>query len=122
MNLKITGLICALAGAFGSVAIIPQASAASSPKDFRADADGGSIGGDLNEPGPLAPCLIADPTNTPLNVRTAPNGRVIANVINGSRAKIIDSTTDQNGKPWVYIADATGKPIGWVFRQFITCK
>ncbi len=68
------------------------------------------------------PCLIADPTGTPLNVRTAPYGKIIETVLNGTRVSVIDRTIDKTGKLWVYIADDTGKPIGWVYKNYITCR
>jgi hypothetical protein len=70
-----------------------------------------------------AECVVADPTPTPLNVRTAPNGRVIATLDNGQSVYIIDRTLDRQSRAWVYVGDSeTDKPVGWVFREFIVCK
>jgi hypothetical protein len=72
-----------------------------------------------------AECVVADPSPTPLNVRTAPSpyGRVIATLDNGQSVEIIDHATDNHLRPWVYVADSeTGKPLGWVFREYIVCK
>jgi hypothetical protein len=70
-----------------------------------------------------AECTVADPTPTPLNVRTAPNGRVIATLDNGQSVYIIDHTLDRQSRAWVYVGDSeTDKPLGWVFREFIVCK
>jgi hypothetical protein len=70
-----------------------------------------------------AGCIVADPTPTPLNVRTAPNGRIVAALDNGQSVNIIDHADDEQLRPWVYVSDPeTDKPIGWVFRQFIVCK
>jgi hypothetical protein len=67
-------------------------------------------------------CRVMDPTGTPLNLRTGPNGRIIGTLPNGVLVSVIDRTTDANGKPWVYIASLeTGQPLGWVFREFIAC-
>jgi hypothetical protein len=67
-------------------------------------------------------CRVMDPTGTPLNVRTAPNGRIAGNLPNGLLVSVIDSSSDQNGKAWVYIAKySNGQPIGWVFREFLSC-
>ena len=64
-------------------------------------------------------CRIADPTGTPLNVRTAPQGRVIGTLPNGFLASILEQSTDRFGKSWVYVADyGSGRPIGWIYRQF----
>jgi hypothetical protein len=70
-----------------------------------------------------AECIVADPTPTPLNVPTAPNGRVIATLDNGQSVYIIDRTLDRQSRAGVYVGDSeTDKPIGWVFREFVVCK
>jgi hypothetical protein len=67
-------------------------------------------------------CRILDPTGTPLNVRTAPNGQVIGTVPNGMLVSVIDQRDDNRGRSWVYVAaHDSGRPIGWVFREFIAC-
>jgi hypothetical protein len=63
-----------------------------------------------------------DPTGTPLNVRTSPNGNVIAALPNGMLVSVIDRAIDQRGRGWFYIKHYdTGQPIGWVIREFIAC-
>ncbi len=70
-----------------------------------------------------AECIVADPTPTPLNARTAPNGRIIATLDNGQQVTIIDRADDERMRSWVYVSDPeTGQPIGWVFRSYIVCK
>lgn len=67
-------------------------------------------------------CRVLDPTGTPLNVRTAPNGVTIGTIANGVLVTVIDRTFDAAGKPWVYVAGFdNGRPIGWIFREFIAC-
>jgi hypothetical protein len=67
-------------------------------------------------------CKVTDPTGTPLNVRSAPNGKVIGTLGNGVLVSVIEYKDDANGKPWVDVADyKTKKPIGWVFREFVSC-
>ncbi len=90
----------------------------------QAESDGGSIGGGGpgRKPSAVPGCVVADPTPTPLNMRTAPNGQIIGTVENGTRVSILDSATSQKGEPWVYIADDQGKPMGWVYRRFINCR
>jgi hypothetical protein len=35
---------------------------------------------------------------------------------------IVESKNAANGKPWVKVQHAeTKKPIGWVFREFVSC-
>jgi hypothetical protein len=69
-----------------------------------------------------AECIVADPSPTPLNVRTAPYGRVVGVLANGYLVSILDTAFDVKGHPWVYVADETGTPLGWVYREFIVCK
>lgn len=67
-------------------------------------------------------CRVMDPTGTPLNVRTAPYGRIVDTLDNGMLVTTRDVTTDRSGRAWVYISDLdTGKPIGWVYREYIAC-
>ena len=69
---------------------------------------------------PTSSCIIADPTPTPLNVRTMPYGAVIRTIENGSHVHIIDERADQSGNSWVYVADS--KPLGWVYKKYVLCK
>jgi hypothetical protein len=70
----------------------------------------------------LADCVVADPTPTPLNVRSAPNGRVVGTLSNGQSVHIVDRTVDAEGRDWVYVGYSARDPIGWVFRDFVVCK
>ena len=69
-----------------------------------------------------AECIVADPSPTPLNVRTAPYGRIVGALENGQVVSVLDSSMDNQGRPWVYVADNTGNPLGWVYREYIVCK
>jgi uncharacterized protein YraI len=67
-------------------------------------------------------CRVMDPTGTPLNVRTGPNGEIVGNLPNGLLVSVIDRTRDGRGRSWVYVSDLqSGRPIGWVFREFVSC-
>jgi hypothetical protein len=66
-------------------------------------------------------CVVADPTGSPLNIRTSPNGKVVGKIGNGERIRISDQTTE-NGKEWAYISNAASRPMGWVFRKFLECR
>ncbi len=67
-------------------------------------------------------CKVTDPTGTPLNVRAKPNGKITGTLANGTLVAIVESAADANGKPWVRVeAYTTKKPIGWVFREFVSC-
>jgi len=66
-------------------------------------------------------CSVTDPTGTPLNIRAAPQGQVIATIENGILVSIIESSTDAKGKSWAHVADKNRRPLGWVYREFVTC-
>lgn len=69
-----------------------------------------------------AKCRVMDPTGTPLNIRTVPNGRIIGNLPNDMIVTVIDHAADRSGKTWVYISRySDGGPIGWVYKTFIAC-
>jgi len=72
-------------------------------------------------PAPTA-CRVMDPTGTPLNVRTSPNGNAVGSLANGVQVIILDSTS-RSGKNWVYVGRADNRvPIGWVFRDYLVCQ
>ena len=65
-----------------------------------------------------AECIVPDPTPTPLNVRAAPNRRIIAALDNGQSVTDIDHADDEQLRAWIYVSDSeTDKPIGWVFSK-----
>ncbi len=71
-------------------------------------------------------CVVADPSGTPLNVRLAPNGRIVDELANGTWVHI-DDVRREHGKAWAYVAESTpsgriGLPIGWVFRDYLNCR
>ena len=77
-----------------------------------------------NDPPPSVDkrCVVVDPTGTQLNVRTSPNGRIVGTIANGVTVPILDNSVDNRRKSWVYIGEYnSGKPVGWVFREFISC-
>jgi hypothetical protein len=67
-------------------------------------------------------CRVTDPTGTPLNLREFPNGAIAGHLRNGALVTVVGAAPDHNGKPWVHISDfETGRPLGWVFREFVSC-
>ena len=66
-------------------------------------------------------CRVADPTGTPLNIRTTPNGTIVSTFRNGDPVTILDSQRDRKGSMWVYVATPEFKPIGWVYRRYLDC-
>ena len=69
-----------------------------------------------------AECVVVDPTSTPLNMRTVPNGQVMATIANGQAVRMLSQTKDSRGRPWANIADANLRPLGWVFREYLVCR
>ena len=67
-------------------------------------------------------CLVADPTGTPLNVRTEPNGRIVGTLDNGVLVTIRDVTSSY-GKAWARVSAGNDlAPLGWVFRNYLNCE
>jgi hypothetical protein len=69
-----------------------------------------------------AQCIIADPTGSPLNVRTGPNGKVVQTLENGISVRIVSSTADSQGREWSRIESTEGGMVlGWAFKPFLKC-
>lgn len=64
-------------------------------------------------------CRVEDPTGTPLNVRTAPNGAILTTLANGTAVEIVDEMKDGT-KRWLFIAQE-GARLGWVFGAYVAC-
>lgn len=64
-------------------------------------------------------CTIADPTGTPLNIRDAPNGRVVMTLSNGTRVKRAGER-NLGGKRWSLVANEAGA-LGWAFSAYLDC-
>jgi hypothetical protein len=68
-------------------------------------------------------CRVMDPTGTPLNVRTSPNGKIIDTLPNRMLVSIVDQIFDENHRAWVFLKRGTDdEPIGWVDREVIGCS
>lgn len=48
-------------------------------------------------------CQVTDPTGTPLNVRTEPNGQVINKLRNGREVYILEIAYDSQDRPWAKV-------------------
>ncbi len=66
-------------------------------------------------------CVVADPSGTPLNVRTAPNGRIVGALHNGTRVVVRETEYDGGGRPWAYVTPVGPGRAGFVFRDFLDC-
>lgn len=67
-------------------------------------------------------CVVADPSGTPLNVRSAPGGRILGALHNGAAVRLLDSSRDETGRPWAFVAPTHGGKSGWVYRGYIECE
>ncbi|OCP20858.1 MULTISPECIES: SH3 domain-containing protein [unclassified Ensifer] len=64
-------------------------------------------------------CVVADPTGTPLNVRTEPNGRIVMTLANGSKVRRVGERR-HGGKGWALVSSDAGE-LGWVFAAYLDC-
>jgi hypothetical protein len=69
-----------------------------------------------------ADCVVADPTGSPLNVRSTPNGAILGALRNDTKVLVLEAAL-VNGKTSVRIAPevGTGKQ-GWVFLNHLSCS
>ncbi len=65
-------------------------------------------------------CYVDDPTGTPLNVRTAPNGTILTTLANGSIVEVVDEMKIGQ-KHWLFVA-RQGERLGWIFGAYVVCK
>lgn len=66
-------------------------------------------------------CLVTDPTGTPLNVRSAPNGSsIVTTLSNGRRVIPYRVAYDRQNRPWILVGDSINS-WGWVFGPYVSC-
>lgn len=65
-------------------------------------------------------CLVDDPTGTPLNVRSAPNGTILTTLANGTAVEVVDEM-NIGTKRWLFVA-RQGERLGWIFGAYVVCK
>lgn len=67
-------------------------------------------------------CAVADPTGTPLNIRTEPNGEIVGSVRNGEKLRVY-AVREANGKLWAEAwRDPGDNAVGWVFDDYLKCE
>jgi hypothetical protein len=64
-------------------------------------------------------CLVADPTGTPLNVRSQPNGTILGALHNDAEVIVTDMTNDRR---WVKVISVKAGRPGWVFFNYLDCE
>ncbi len=66
-------------------------------------------------------CTVQDPTGTPLNVRSSPNGAIIGALHNGTTVHVLNSAVDAGGRAWAYVQPQGPGRVGWVFGAYLNC-
>ena len=64
-------------------------------------------------------CTVIDPTGTPLNVRTGPDGEIVSTLRKGSKVEVIEHQ-EHEGKTWALIARYAAD-WGYVFGDYLEC-
>ena len=66
-------------------------------------------------------CIVADPTDTPLNARAEPGGEIFATLRDGTTVRALGRKLHE-GKPWIYVEKWSGdNAVGWVFDDYMAC-
>ncbi len=66
-------------------------------------------------------CIVTDPTGTPLNVRSTPNGsEIVTKLSNGRRVLPYRVAYDDKDRHWILIGDSVHS-WGWVFGPYVSC-
>lgn len=66
-------------------------------------------------------CTVQDPTNTDLNVRASPNGKILTSLRDGQQVEVVEHQ-DVRGQRWAKIARFEAAGAGWVFAAYVTCR
>jgi hypothetical protein len=70
-------------------------------------------------------CIVADRTDSAVNVRSSPNGRIINRLRNGRKIVITDTVFDYRGRPWVYAEgeyNGEWRKWGLIFKAELDCN
>lgn len=75
-------------------------------------------------------CTVADPTGTPLNVRTKPrNGKVVTTLKNSTNLKVVsdwaEPGTGDETSSWSKVSvvrKGRRQVLGWVLSSYLSCK
>lgn len=67
-------------------------------------------------------CTVADPTGSPLNLRTDANGQIVGTVRNGTKLRV-NTVKTVDGKPWAMVERmGSDNAVGWVFDANLKCE
>lgn len=111
MKIKICLLALAVA-AFGAAALEKKADAASFNFQTQQNA--------------TLRCTVINSENSPLNVRSSPNGkRIISKLKNGTTVFVEYFSGDAQDRSWAEVRlsrKRNAKPLGWVLQDFLDCE
>ena len=66
-------------------------------------------------------CVVADPSGTPLNVRSQPQGTILGALSNGTAVEVRDVEPDRRGNVWARVVPPGRGKAGWVYRDHLKC-
>ena len=69
-------------------------------------------------------CKVTDPTETPLNIRDEPNGKIINKLRNDREVYVTEVAYDSRNRPWVHLEGyykGEYRQWGWAIREFVSC-
>ena len=69
------------------------------------------------QPAGVRICVVADPSDTPLNVRVTPGGKIIGSLPDGAEVEWLERSS--RNKNWVYIY--TPVMEGYVWANYLRC-
>jgi hypothetical protein len=67
-------------------------------------------------------CTVNDPSGTPLNVRSRPNGPIVGALHNEARVFMSDLVQDARGRRWAKIVPVHEGKSGWVIQRYLICE
>ena len=63
-------------------------------------------------------CVASDPSDTYINLRETPNGRLVGPVNNGQKLVVVgDSVNDSKGRPWIKVSVPSKSMIGYAMKS-----
>lgn len=65
-------------------------------------------------------CTVIDPTGTPLNVRSGPNGKILSTLKKGELVEF-NEHKEVKGKKWAHVSKFS-EASGYVFGAYLKCK
>ena len=81
----------------------------------------GLLGSEVDSAEDSILCTVTDPTDTPLNIRSTPNGpEIVRTLENGSQVIPYDIAFDEDDRHFLLVGDEFNT-WGWVFGPYVSC-